>query len=259
VTDDASPTATDDEAAPRSAGDADRTTEDTPLGPVEAVCFDLDDTLFDYTQYIEAGLRSAAGVIQTHTGENYADELVRLYFEEDVRDGTFDHLLEREGLAGADDLPDDLTADLVEAYHDHDADLAPYDESHAVLSTLDGAFRLGLVTDGRNGHWKLDRLDFANYFDAVVVTPDHDLTKTEPEPFRRALDALDADPDRTVFVGDNPRTDCRVPNRLGMTTVRLARGRYVDRDPEAGEEPDVVVESLARLPDLLNVAAGTTP
>lgn len=228
------------------------------FGPVDGVCFDLDDTLFDYTQYIEAGLREAAAVIESHTGEDYADELVRLYFEEDVRDGTFDHLLEREGLAGTDDLPPDLTADLVEAYHDHDADLVPYDAADAVLSTLDAAFHLGLVTDGRNGRWKLDTLGFDDYFDAVVVAPEHDLTKSEADPFHRALDGLGVDAERTVYVGDNPRTDFLHPNRLGMTTVRLARGRYVDRDPGSGEEPDVVVASLDRLPDLLDVPADAT-
>ena len=231
---------------------------DTPFGPVEAVCFDLDDTLFDYTQYIEGGLRSAAAVVEDHTGEDYADELVRLYFEEDVRDGTFDHLLEREGLADADDLPADLVGQLVEAYHDHDADLTPYDEADAVLSTLDDAYHLGLVTDGRNGRWKLDRLGFGGYFDAVVVAPEHDLTKREADPFHRATEALGVDAERTMYVGDNPRTDFLHPNRLGMTTVRLARGRYVDRDPEAGEEPDVVIESLERLPDLLNVSTDAT-
>ena len=252
-------TPTDADAGP----DARRTTDvgvgaDTPFGPVEAVCFDLDDTLFDYTQYIEAGLREAASVIESHTGEDYADELVRLYFEEDVRDGTFDHLLEREGLAGADGFPPDLTTDLVEAYHDHDADLTPYDAADAVLSTLDDAFRLGIVTDGRTGRWKLGKLDFDGYFDSLLVAPEHDLTKHEVAPFHRALDDLGVDAERTMYVGDNPRTDFLHPNRLGMTTVRLARGRYVDRDPDSGEEPDVVVESLERLPDLLNVAADTT-
>ncbi len=242
--------------------DADRDSADvgadTPFGPVDAVCFDLDDTLFDYTQYIEAGLREAAAVIESHTGEDYADELVDLYFEEDVRDGTFDRLLEREGLADAEDLPDDLVGQLVEAYHDHDAELTPYDEADDVLSALDAAFRLGLVTDGPNGRWKLAELGFDDYFDTVVVAPEHDLTKREAEPFHRALDDMGVDPERTTYVGDNPRTDFLHPNRLGMTTVRLARGRYVDRDPESGEEPDVVVESLERLPALLNVAADAT-
>ena len=244
--------------------DADESGDATPtagadavFGPVDAVCFDLDDTLFDYTQYIEAGLREAAGIIETHTGEDHADELVRLYFEEDVRDGTFDHLFEREGL-DEHDLPDDLMSELVEAYHDHEADLTPYDAAHDVLSTLDDTFSLGLVTDGRNGRWKLDELGFDGYFDAVVVAPEHDLTKREVEPFRRALDELGVDPERTAYVGDNPRTDFLHPNRLGMPTVRLARGRYVDRDPESGEQPDVVVESLERLPDLLGVSDDAT-
>lgn len=216
---------------------------------VEAVCFDLDDTLFDFTQYVRAGLREAADRIEARTGEALHDELLALYFEEGVRERTFDHLLDRHDL----DVPVD---DLVDAYHDSTGDLAPYEDAEETLARLDDAYDLGLVTDGRNGRAKLRQLGIGDYFDAVVVAHAHGLAKREdPAVFRRALDALDAPPEAAVYVGDNPRTDFRVPNRLGMATVRLRRGRYDDLEPRHGEVPDAEIDALDALVPILAGAA----
>lgn len=218
-----------------------------PIDPadVEAVCFDLDDTLFDFTQYVRAGLRNAADRIEEQTGERLHEEVLALYFEEGVRDGTFDRLLARHGL----DVP---VADLVEAYHDSTGPLSPYPDAERTLSRLAGEYDLGLVTDGRNGREKLRRLGLAGLFETVVVAHDLGVRKREDaEPFERALDALGVSPAAVVYVGDNPSTDVRVPARLGMYTVRVRRGRYTGRDPPPQASPDLEIESLDALPDLL--------
>lgn len=213
---------------------------------VEAVCFDLDDTLFDYEQYIRAGLREAASVVEARTGTQVEDELLHLYFEEDVRSETFDRVLDRH------DLPDALVSDLVEAYHDSDGPLTPYDEADRVLDDLGSVYDLGLITDGRNARSKLRRLGLDGRFDVVFAGPNHDVTKRDPLPFEHTLDRLDVEPTRAVYVGDNPATDFRESNRLGMFTVRLMRGRYVDRTSATDARPDVTIDSLDALTDLVD-------
>lgn len=223
---------------------------------VEAVCFDLDDTLFDFTQYVRAGLSAAADHVEERAGETLHEELHALYFEEGVTEGTFDVLAERHGVDEA------LIPELVEAYHDTTGELTPYERAEHVLSALEPAYRLGLVTDGRNGRGKLERLGLSDYFEAVCVAPEHDATKLEELPFLHVLDALDVEPERTVYVGDNPRTDFPATNALGMTTVRLRQGRFVDREPaeDAAEVPDVTVDRLDELLALLPVDAdGSVP
>ena len=49
---------------------------------VSCVCFDLDDTLYDYREYARMGLEAAADRLEADTGERYHDDLHRLYFEE---------------------------------------------------------------------------------------------------------------------------------------------------------------------------------
>lgn len=214
---------------------------------VRAVCFDLDGTLFDDRQYVRAGLREAARVVEAETGVAVEEELLDAYFRREIQEETFDHVLAEK------DLPVELVPDLVDAYHDHDADLDPYPEVRAVLDRLDDRYDLGLLTGGTNGRTKLDRLGLAEYFDAVVVAPARDLTKRETESFRILLDSLGVEASETVYVGDRPSVDFPIPNDLGMTTVRVAVGRYAEVPPETpGETPDVTVEDLQDLPEVIS-------
>jgi putative hydrolase of the HAD superfamily len=208
---------------------------------LSAVCFDLDDTLFDYHQYARAGLQSAADRIEAETGRHLHDELRRLYFEESVTEGTFDVLLERYDL----EVP---VAALVEAFHDSTGDLDPYPGAESVLEALGREFDLGLLTGGRGGHAKVDRLGIRKHFDAVLVAPSEGLTKHEREAYDRVLADLDVEPVAAAYVGDDPRVDFVIPNELGMTTVRVRRGRYADLDPEGPDAaPDHELDSLDEL------------
>ena len=217
----------------------------------DSVCFDLDDTLYPYAEYARTGLRAAGDRLAARTGRRLTDELLELYFDDGVTTGTFDRLVERY-----DDVPPSLVSELVAAYHDADAPIEPYEETVPVLRDLREEYRLGLVTDGRNGDGKLRRLGLDDgYFGAVVVAPEYDTSKHHPQPFDEALATLSVDPERTVYVGDDPRVDFAVPNRLGMGTVRLRRGRYADLDPpEPRAAPDTEIESLAELPSVLGSA-----
>lgn len=214
---------------------------------IESVCFDLDDTLFDYRRYARAGLRAAADRLAERTGTRHHEELLEIYFEEAITEGTFDVLLERHG------LPADLLEELVDAYHDAGGSLTPYPETDPVLSRLEDRYRLGLVTDGRGGRAKLRRLGLEEYFEAVLVTPTIGRTKHDPVVFERVLSELSVPAESTVYVGDDPRVDFRVPNEFGMRTVRLRRGRYTDLEPPEPEAaPDREIRRLEKLPAVVS-------
>lgn len=211
-----------------------------------AVCFDLDDTLYDYHRYARSGLRAAADRLESIFGERFHRELLELYFEDGVTEGTFDALCRRH------DLPTGVVDELVEAYHGADDPLTPYPEVRGVLDALEPAYRLGVVTAGRGGRRKLARLDLAGYFDAVLVTSEVECDKEDPAVFRRILAALSVPPGRATYVGDDPRVDFLAPNDLGMHTVRVRRGRFSTLDsPGERYAPDQEVTTLAGLPDFV--------
>lgn len=210
---------------------------------LEAVGFDLDGTLFDDRQYARAGLQNAGYRLETVVGTDLSDELVEAYFERGIREGTFDVVLDEH------DLPASLVPDLVAAYHDNDADLEPYPGTVRTLETLGDRYRLGLVTGGHNGRDKLDRLGLTEYFGAVVTTAKQSCTKREPEPFRAMIDALDVAATATVYVGDRHELDCRIPNRLGMRTIRVETGQWPVEGSTNDAHPEAIVDSIREVPD----------
>lgn len=209
---------------------------------ISAVCFDLDDTLFDYHEYARHGLRSAAKVIESATGHCFRDELITLYFEDGKTEGTFDQLIETY------DLPTHLVSEAVSAFHEASDPLTPFPDAELTLSELSNAYRIGLITDGRGGFAKLHRLGIRGYFDAVLVTPIVNSSKRDRLVFEWVLAEMDVAPDQTTYVGDDPRVDFRVPNQLGMTTVRLRRGRYAELEPaDELSKPDYEITTLTDL------------
>ncbi|WP_336133568.1 HAD family hydrolase [Natronomonas amylolytica] len=212
---------------------------------IEAICFDLDDTLYDYLRYAQAGLDEVGDYLEALTGRQYHAELFDIYFEEGITDDTFDVLAERHGLAT------ELVDEMEEAYHGAIGPLKPYDDAEPVLAELAGTYRLGCITDARGGHTKLRRLGIHEYFDEALVTGAIGHSKQDPEAFEYLLSKLSASPQSAVYVGDDPR-DFHAPNDLGMTTVRLRRGRYADVEPtDRAAVPDNEIRRLDELPNVL--------
>lgn len=219
--------------------------------PIRAVCFDLDDTLYPYTRYARTGLAAAADYFEAETGRRYHAELLELYFEGDHTDDTFDMLVEQQN------LPPRLVDGAVSAFHNSTTPLEPYAETPAILAALGEMYTLGVVTDGRGGHAKLDRLGLTNQFETVIVTPEMGLSKDDPAVFHRLFEELSVLPWSILYVGDDPRSDFRQPNAFGMKTVRIRRGRFTDIEPEADCEPDAEIERLDELPAVINELEST--
>ena len=220
---------------------------------LQAVCFDLDGTLFDDRQYVRAGLERAAEWLRAETGQDLRDAFLEAYFQRGIRESTFDTVLEENGLST------EYVGDLVAAYHDHDAELVPFGEAEAALERLSDEYALGLITGGTNGRSKLRRLGIEEHFDVVLVTPEFGTSKRKAVPFESALSSLGVSPSECAFVGDRPGLDFPQPNRLGMTTIRVRTGHYADADATGDSQPDHAIPDLEGLPTLLADLDGSRP
>jgi HAD superfamily hydrolase (TIGR01458 family) len=81
------------------------------------------------------------------------------------------------------------------------------------------------------------------------------LGKPSPAYFGAALEALDADPDQAWIVGDDLESDVAGGQQAGLHTVLVRTGKFrADELARSGVVPDVVLDSLAQLPDWLEDA-----
>jgi HAD superfamily hydrolase (TIGR01458 family) len=90
-------------------------------------------------------------------------------------------------------------------------------------------------------------LEYATGVEATV------LGKPSAPYFEAALEALDADPKLTWMVGDDLEMDIAGASRFGMRTILVRTGKFRDADLQtAPVEPEVVINSIADLPDWLD-------
>lgn len=218
----------------------------------DVFCFDLDDTLFSESDYVESGLRAAGALVDAEApGAQPAGAwLVSLWRRERARD-VFQQLLRERGLDA-----ERWLARLKNAYRAHQPEIQP---RAGVPDALGGLLRRGaklaLVTDGdlevQRRKWAALRLPFP--FAPVVFTDEKGRTYWKPHPWAFEL-VMEAHPAaaRFLYVGDNPDKDFLAPNRLGWTTVMVRDERNL-HSPWSGlgeAAPLLVLESFAALVDL---------
>lgn len=116
------------------------------------------------------------------------------------------------------------------------------------LRVLGQRYRLAIISDtgfasGRAQDAVLEGYGVRGHFTATIYSMDVGHSKPRPEIFRAALDALGAEPDEVLHVGDNERTDVGGALAMGMRAVRLDALR--DSGATSGEHVAKSLEELA--------------
>ena len=133
----------------------------------------------------------------------------------------------------------------------HDTLARPYDGvTDAVLALHARGPRLGLVTSkfvgGAERGLKLVGLDRA--FEIIVGADSVTHPKPHPEPVLKALELLDAAPERTVFIGDS-RHDLECGRAAGVKTAAVLWGPF-NRSHLEDLAPDFWLEKPGQLAQL---------
>jgi len=216
--------------------------------PVEAILFDLDDTLCVYEQTADEVLTAAfdaVGVAPFFDGDEYVarfDEFLDAGEEvAEIRRACFTAFAEKAGYERA------LGREIAAAYRER-RDPSGVTFTPGAREALDAVaddYRVGLVTNGDptlQGP-KLDSLGIADRFETVVHGGVDAPYKPNPEPFHLALDDLGVDPGRAVHVGNSLESDVRGALAAGLEAAWIADGR----EPEP--RPDYVFETVAGVAD----------
>lgn len=198
--------------------------------PISTVVFDLDYTLAVTETDRQTLLDRATAAVDAPamTREAYLEAHGR-HLTTDDREPIFADLL-------AEHDSDVHPEDLAQAYRKAIAEsLVPVDEAERLLSDLREEYRLGLLTNGPRlaQTSKIDELDWADFFDAIIVTGQLDAGKPDERAFAAILEKLDADPEEAVYIGDDVEKDIQGASEAGLYAVQVLFPDGPERDPAA--------------------------
>lgn len=240
---------------------------------IEAVIFDLDDTLLDWSQPAlewHEFTRPMADNVYDHLaaqGHSLGErdrffQLLREHVQqewelakEDWSGANFENALrEALGEAGA----DMDRVDLEETMRAYDWRPMPgvdvYDDARAVLDALrERGYQIGLITNSFLPMWmrdvELQHYGLLDYFDARLTSGDAGYMKPHPAIYEQMLALLGVPAERAVFVGDRPQNDIAGANEAGLISI-LIDPPHLDRALN-GILPDYTITRLSELIPIL--------
>ncbi|MDY6818931.1 MAG: HAD family hydrolase [Halobacteriales archaeon] len=216
---------------------------------VEAVLFDLDDTLCTYNRpgaellpiaFERAGVEPFFTVDEYH--RRYGEFVEGSATTAELRERCFATIAEERGY---DPETGRAVAEAYAAERDH-GNVSVRPGVEAALATLAQTHRLGIVTNGAPGmqQEKLDATGLAEYFETMVNAGFDTPSKPDPAPFEQALRTLDVGADRAVYVGNSLTSDVAGARAAGLRSVWIP----VDEPaPNPQPRPDHVLRSPEEL------------
>ena len=179
---------------------------------VDAVVFDLDDTLYAEKDYVRSGY---AAVAKEFPEIPCMEQKLWKVF---VNGGkAIDQVLSDAGL-----MTEENHARALHAYRFHRPTIELYVGAAEMLSRLrKKGKKLGIITDGRpeGQRAKLDALRLRSFVDEIIITDELggvDFRKPNETAFRIMRERLNVPFEKMMYVGDNLKKDFVAPQALGM-------------------------------------------
>ena len=221
------------------------------MSALQAVLFDIDDTLFSTSDFAERARRNAVQAMILNGLKIDPEEALR-ELQEVISEFSsnysshFDKLLTRIPESRYRGInPAILIAAGVIGYHETKSELHPYPDVVNSLRRLSGTHLvLGVVSAGLQIKQaeKLLRLGVYPFFDpeAIFISDQIGISKPNPKIYLHACSRLGVQPSKVLYVGDNPTHDIDPCNRLGIATVRCRRGtRHSDVEGETKADHEI--------------------
>lgn len=254
--------------------------------PLQAVLFDLDDTLVVDEAVSKEALAAVGAFAAAHHGAK-ADQLARdaaRHAKELWKAGPAHDYCRRIGISAFECLWGKFegdSADLTQLrewaleYREQVFDAALRDQlieggqdlaevfererrrlqrlmpdARETLARLSSAYAIGLLTNGAPDlqREKIAASGLGSFFKAVAVSGEHDIGKPKPEIFHRLTAEMGVETGDAIMVGNSLERDIAGAKNAGMKAVWL---KVAGSEEHAPVEPDFTITGLAELPGLL--------
>lgn len=186
------------------------------LDGLQAVIFDLDDTLYSEKEYVRSGYHEAAKLLP-----QLPDAEEKLWQAFEAGENAFDKALTDAGI-----FSEELKNQCLLAYRSNPSpDIHLYSGVREMLQKLrNQGLKTGIITDGRpeGQRAKLNALGLPNLVDRIIITDElggPEFRKPCPKAFELMQEKLAVPFEQMAYVGDNPAKDFKAPEQLGMRSI----------------------------------------
>jgi putative hydrolase of the HAD superfamily len=220
---------------------------------IQALIFDLDDTLYPERDFLASGYRAVARYIADSYDYSFDQILSTMMTVLDAwgRQRVFPALLVRFPKVS---IP--LT-ELVEVYRLHNPAIDLFPGYLALLRDLAARYRLGVITDGLPAvqERKVRALGLESILEKIIYSWEYGSERGKPHPlsFSLMLESLHADPQSALFIGDNPEKDGRGAHGVGMKYAQIQHPPLQAASPgvDGPVTSEFTIHSLFQLPQIL--------
>ncbi|MGV3345474.1 5-amino-6-(5-phospho-D-ribitylamino)uracil phosphatase YigB [Enterobacteriaceae bacterium LUAb1] len=233
-----------------------------PLREIQALTFDLDDTLYDNREVIRKTISETHAFLQhyhpalkTFSEEDYQQlrhDLARQHpeIQHDVTEWrrlTVACAMRNAGLS--DTEAEQGSHDVMAFFASWRSKISVSQENHAVLSTLARRWPLAVIT---NGNAQPQQFGIAHYFQFILRAGPDGRAKPYEDMFQLAAQRLGIQPDTILHVGDDLTTDVAGALRSGMQScwMRLYQENLAPARG-SGPLPHIEITQLASLTTLI--------
>jgi len=223
---------------------------------IRAICFDLDNTLWDVVPVLERAerilsewLRLRYPRIPQRFDAAAILEVRASLLREQPRQSHDLSWLRRETLARlaeAVGYERDIAHEAFATWHAARNECVPFVDVIPALEKLGPRFRLATLS---NGNADLGTIGIAHHFEVRLHAAALGCAKPDVRAYEALAAALTLNPAEILFVGDEPQADVTGPRNAGMQTVWVNRG--ASAWPEEIAPPDHVIADLDGLVALL--------
>lgn len=179
---------------------------------IDAVIFDLDDTLYSEKQYVRSGYKAVAKLL----GDEALSDRLWIYFENGKP--AIDELLNELGCM-------ENKEDCLKAYREHVPEITLYDGAEEQIFELKSkGIKVGIITDGRvsGQKKKLQALGLDKLVDDIIITDElggMQFRKPCDIAFRIMQRRWEIPFEKILYVGDNAEKDFQAPQQIGMRSL----------------------------------------
>ncbi|MEH7549366.1 HAD family hydrolase [Neobacillus vireti] len=219
---------------------------------INAIVFDLDDTLYKESDYVFSGFRSVDKWLRDFYEIRGFYSIATRLFNEGVRKNIFNKTLENLNFK----FNENIIKSMVNIYRTHDPKIKLLEDANWAMGNLQNSVKLGLISDGYliTQQKKINALNINGIFDSIILTDSYGRKnwKPSPIPYIKAVEQLSCSHVECLYIGDNITKDFITAKKLGWKTVHIRRveGIYFNTHGSQDYHAHYEIKDLRELPNI---------